>query len=136
MNCRTTCSTISGTIRPICSTACGSNVSLNNEEPSIRIWSFSVRYQPTDRPERGLIGAVDTLPSLVLLQLVLQATHGVVSGEPSVLQVDAFGEDLRRTSKRILRAAPSLHLQSRMVRKTRGPWEEFECYSAHETTGH
>ena len=65
------------------------NVALN-EELGIRIWSFPMRYQPTDRPDRGHIGAKWSRYQLRSMQLVLQATHGVVSGAPSFFR-RAFG---------------------------------------------
>lgn len=68
------------------------NVSLN-EELGVRIWSFPMRYQPTDRPDRGHIGAKWTRYQLRSMQIVLQATHGVVSGEPSFFK-RAFGDTL------------------------------------------
>ena len=68
------------------------NVRLN-EELAIRIWSFPMRYQPTDRPDRGHIGEKWTRYQLRSLQLVLQATHGVVSGAPEFFK-RAFGDTL------------------------------------------
>jgi hypothetical protein len=65
------------------------NVALN-EELGVRIWSFPMRYQPTDRPDRGHIGPRWTRYQLRSMQLILQATHGVVSGEP-VFFKRAFG---------------------------------------------
>lgn len=68
------------------------NVELN-EELNIRIWSFPMRYQPTDLPERSFISERWTRYQLRSLQLVLQATHGVVSGEPAFFR-RAFGESV------------------------------------------
>lgn len=68
------------------------NVELN-EELDIRIWSFPMRYQPTDLPERSFISERWTRYQLRSLQLVLQATHGVVSGEPIFFR-RAFGESV------------------------------------------
>jgi hypothetical protein len=65
------------------------NVKLN-EELSIRIYSFPMRYQPTDLPVRSHIGAHWNRYFLRSVQLVLQATHGVVSGEPEFYKA-AFG---------------------------------------------
>jgi hypothetical protein len=66
------------------------NVALN-EELGIRIWSFPMRYQPTDRPDRGHVGAKWTRYQLRSVQIILQATHGVVSGEPDFFK-RAFGD--------------------------------------------
>lgn len=65
------------------------NVRLN-EELSIRIYSFPMRYQPTDLPDRSHIGPRWNRYYLRSVQLVLQATHGVVSGEPEFYKA-AFG---------------------------------------------
>jgi hypothetical protein len=65
------------------------NVRLN-EELSIRIYSFPMRYQPTDLPDRSHVGAKWNRYYLRSVQLVLQATHGVVSGEPEFYKA-AFG---------------------------------------------
>lgn len=66
------------------------NVHLN-EELQIRIWSFPMRYQPTDLPERSHVGAKWTRYQLRSMQIVLQATHGVVSGAPEYFK-RAFGD--------------------------------------------
>ena len=58
------------------------NVELN-ESLAIRIWSFPMRYQPTDLPNRSHIGENWTRYQLRSMQLILQATHGVVSGAPA-----------------------------------------------------
>lgn len=66
------------------------NVTLN-EELGVRIWSFPMRYQPTDRPDRGHVGDKWSRYQLRSMQIVLQATHGVVSGEPDFFK-RAFGD--------------------------------------------
>jgi hypothetical protein len=65
------------------------NVRLN-EELGIRIWSFPMRYQPTDLPNRSHVGEHWSRYQLRSIQLILQATHGVVSGEPEFFY-RAFG---------------------------------------------
>lgn len=65
------------------------NVTLN-EELGVRIWSFPMRFQPTDRPDRGHIGKKWTRYQLRSMQIILQATHGVVSGAPEFFK-RAFG---------------------------------------------
>ena len=65
------------------------NVELN-ENLGMRIWSFPMRYQPTDRPDRGHVGERWTRFELRSMQTILQATHGVVSGEPVFFR-RAFG---------------------------------------------
>jgi len=66
------------------------NVCLN-EELGVRIWSFPMRYLPTDRPDRSHVGSQWTRYQLRSMQLVLQATHGVVSGNPTFFR-RAFGD--------------------------------------------
>jgi hypothetical protein len=66
------------------------NVALN-EELNIRIWSFPMRYQPTDRPDRGHVGERWSRYQLRSMQIILQATHGVVSGAPTFFK-RAFGD--------------------------------------------
>lgn len=66
------------------------NVALN-EELGVRIWSFPMRYQPTNRPDRGHIGEKWSRYQLRSMQIVLQATHGIVSGEPTFFK-RAFGD--------------------------------------------
>ena len=66
------------------------NVTLN-EELGIRIWSFPMRYQPTDLPERTHIGEKWSKYQLRSMQIILQATHGVVSGKPDFFK-RAFGD--------------------------------------------
>jgi len=65
------------------------NVELN-EELGIRIWSFPMRYQPIDRTDRNHVGEHWTRYQLRSMQIILQATHGIVSGNPEFF-VRAFG---------------------------------------------
>ena len=67
------------------------NVRLN-EELGIRIYSFPMRYQPTDLPDRSHVGEKWNRYFLRSVQIVLQATQGVVSGEPEFFKA-AFGEN-------------------------------------------
>lgn len=77
------------------------NVDLN-EELGIRIWSFPMRYQPTDLPTRSHIGEKWTKYLLRSMQMILQATHGVVSGNPMFFK-RAFGEDIEGFESLLLR---------------------------------
>jgi hypothetical protein len=65
------------------------NVRLN-EELGIRIYSFPMRYQPTDLPDRSHIGEKWNRYYLRSVQIVLQATQGIVSGAPEFYRA-AFG---------------------------------------------
>ena len=64
-----------------------------NESLGIRIWSFPMRYQPTDRPDRGHIGPKWSRYQLRSMQIMLQATHGIVSGSPSFFR-RAYGDSI------------------------------------------
>lgn len=76
------------------------NVTLN-EELGIRIWSFPMRYQPTNRPDRGHIGEKWSRYQLRSMQIVLQATHGIVSGAPDFFK-RAFGDTFDDYSRILL----------------------------------
>lgn len=67
------------------------NIDLNREL-NIRIFSFPMRYQPTDMKDRSHIGEKWNRYFLRSMQIILQATHGVVSGAPSFFS-KAFGEN-------------------------------------------
>jgi hypothetical protein len=77
------------------------NVALN-EELAIRIWSFPMRFQPTDLPNRSFIGERWSRYQLRSMQLILQATHGVVSGAPTFFK-RAFGESYSEFEDILLR---------------------------------
>ena len=66
------------------------NVRLN-EELGIRIFSFPMRYQPVDRIDRSHVGDHWMRYQLRSMQVILQATHGIVSGAPDFFR-EAFGE--------------------------------------------
>src|SRR5215469_12001585 len=77
------------------------NVKLN-EELDIRIYSFPMRFQPTDLADRSHIGPKWNRFFLRSVQLVLQATHGVVSGEPEFYKA-AFGASHEEFEEILLR---------------------------------
>jgi hypothetical protein len=77
------------------------NVTLN-EELGIRIWSFPMRFQPTDLPNRSHVGENWSRYQLRSMQLILQATHGVVSGAPLFFK-RAFGDSYRNFEDILLR---------------------------------
>ena len=66
------------------------NVTLN-EELGIRIFSFPMRYQPVTRPDRGHVGKNWNSYYLRSMQVILQTTHGIVSGAPGFFR-KAFGD--------------------------------------------
>jgi hypothetical protein len=61
-----------------------------NVELNIRIFSFPMRYQPTDMKDRSHIGKNWNKYYLRSMQLILHATHGIVSGAPTFFR-RAFG---------------------------------------------
>lgn len=77
------------------------NIKLN-EELGIRIWSFPMRYQPTDLPDRSFVGNKWTRYQLRSMQVILQATHGVVSGTPTFFN-RAFGETVEEFENLLMR---------------------------------
>jgi hypothetical protein len=77
------------------------NVRLNLDL-GIRIWSFPMRYQPTDRADRTFVGEKWKRYQLRSMQLILQATHGVVSGAPAFFK-RAFGSTAEEFENLLLR---------------------------------
>ena len=67
------------------------NIELN-EELGIRIWSFPMRYQPVDLKDRSHVGRNWSRYYLRSFQIMLQATRGIVSGNPAFFR-HAYGED-------------------------------------------
>lgn len=67
------------------------NIDLN-QELNIRIWSFPMRYQPVTLKDRSHIGKNWTKYMLRSFQIMLQATRGVVSGNPEFF-CRAYGQD-------------------------------------------
>jgi hypothetical protein len=63
-----------------------------NEERGIRIWSFPMRYQPVQLKNRSHVGKNWNRYFLRSFQIMLQATRGVVSGNPSFFR-HAYGQD-------------------------------------------
>ena len=63
-----------------------------NEEREIRIWSFPMRYQPVQLKDRSHVGKNWNRYLLRSFQIMLQATRGIVSGNPSFFR-RAYGQD-------------------------------------------
>ena len=66
------------------------NIDLN-EELGVRIWSFPMRYQPVTLKDRSHVGKNWIWYWLRSFQIILQATRGVVSGNPAFFK-HAFGD--------------------------------------------
>jgi hypothetical protein len=77
------------------------NIDLN-ESLGIRIFSFPMRYQPTDLKERTHIGDHWNRYYLRSMQIILQATHGIVSGSPDFFK-EAFGGSVEAFEALLLR---------------------------------
>ena len=75
------------------------NIALN-EEMKIRIWSFPMRYHPVTLKDRSHVGKNWNRYFLRSFQIMLQATRGIVSGNPSYF-AHAYGHDSREF-KRLL----------------------------------
>ena len=67
------------------------NIDLN-QELDVRIWSFPMRYQPVNLRDRSHVGKNWNRYFLRSFQIMLQATHGVVSGNPKFF-ARAYGQD-------------------------------------------
>ena len=67
------------------------NIALN-QDLGIRIWSFPMRYLPVTDKHRGHVGRKWNRHFLRSFQIMLQATHGVVSGSAEYFH-HAFGPD-------------------------------------------
>jgi hypothetical protein len=100
------------------------NVSLN-EELDIRIWSFPMRYQPTNLADRSHVGEKWTRYQLRSLQIILQATHGVVSGDPDFFR-RAFGDTVPEFQALLVR--PHQYIFNRDWYEKHGGRPEFEEY--------
>lgn len=101
------------------------NVALN-EELNIRIWSFPMRFQPTDLPNRSHIGERWSRYQLRSMQLILQATHGVVSGAPMFFK-RAFGDSYEDFENILLR--PHHFIFNRDWYERFGGKDEFEEFT-------
>ena len=102
------------------------NVALN-EELNIRIFSFPMRYQPVDMIDRSHIGGQWSRYQLRSMQVILQATHGIVSGAPDYFK-QAFGDSFEDFSELLLRPH---HMVFNRMWFERGPGRaEFDEYHA------
>jgi hypothetical protein len=102
------------------------NIQLN-EDLGIRIYSFPMRYQPTDMKDRSYIGERWNKYFLRSMQIILQATHGIVSGAPSYFK-RAFGDSEAKFET--LLARPHKFIFNRVWFEELTGREEFEEYEA------
>lgn len=102
------------------------NVQLNLDL-NIRIFSFPMRYQPTNMKDRTHIGAKWNRYYLRSMQLILQATHGIVSGSP-----DYFGKAFGETEEQFLALLllPQHFLFNRFWYEKFGGRSELDAFNA------
>jgi hypothetical protein len=100
------------------------NIQLN-EELGIRIYSFPMRYQPTDMKDRSYVGESWSKYFLRSMQLILQATHGIVSGAPKFFK-RAFGSSEGEFENLLMR--PHKFIFNRVWFEELGGRAEFEEY--------
>lgn len=102
------------------------NINLN-VELGCRIFSFPMRYQPTDMKDRSHIGEHWSRFALRSMQTILQATHGIVSGSPDYFHT-AFGSDEGAFRDLLLR--PERFLFNRFYYEKFEGRAEFEEYQS------
>jgi hypothetical protein len=84
-----------------------------------------MRYQPNDRPDRGHVGEKWNRYYLRSMQVILQATKGIVSGSPSFFR-RAFGDTFEEYESLLLR--PHRYIFNREWYEAMGGQSEFEQY--------
>lgn len=102
------------------------NVELN-EKLNIRIFSFPMRYQPVTRKDRGHIGENWNAHYLRSMQVILQATHGIVSGAPDFFRT-AFGDTFQEFESILIR--PHHFIFNRFWYEQYGGRNELDDYEA------
>jgi hypothetical protein len=100
------------------------NIDLN-EDLGIRIFSFPMRYQPTNMKDRSHVGEKWNRYFLRSMQIILQATHGVVSGAPQFFK-RAFGDTDEAFHDLLMR--PHHFIFNRFWYEDYGGRPEFEQY--------
>lgn len=98
------------------------NINLNHEL-GIRIFSFPMRYQPTNMKDRSHVGDHWNRYFLRSMQVILQATHGIVSGSPDFF-FEAFGENPDQFEALLSR--PERYIFNRVWFQELGGKAEFE----------
>jgi hypothetical protein len=101
------------------------NITLN-EQLGIRIFSFPMRYQPTDMKDRSHVGDNWSRYFLRSMQIILQATHGIVSGSPTFFR-RAFGSSVDEFHNLLMR--PEKYVFNRVWFEELGGKAEFEQFA-------
>jgi hypothetical protein len=86
-----------------------------------------MRYRPTDLPDRTHVGEKWNRYFLRSMQVILQATHGIVSGSPQFFR-RAFGDTYAQFEDILIR--PQHFIFNREWYECLGGRGEFEDYSA------
>jgi len=102
------------------------NIDLN-EKLNIRIFSFPMRYQPTDKKDRTHVGENWNRYYLRSMQIILQATHGIVSGSPDFFR-RAFGSTVDEFHQLLMR--PEKYLFNRVWFDQLGGRPEYDTFKA------
>jgi len=103
------------------------NIDLN-EELKIRIFSFPMRYQPVTLKDRSHVGDYWNKFFLRSMQIILQATHGIVSGSPEYFKI-AFGDNEQQFEN--LLSMPHHFIFNRMWYEKFGGRAELDEFQAH-----
>ena len=98
-----------------------------NQELGVRIWSFPMRYQPVKLKDRSHVGRHWNRYHLRSFQVMLQATHGVVSGNPDFFST-AYGQD-REEFQRLLSLPHAFIFHRRHYETGQGQSERLEYES-------
>lgn len=103
--------------------------SLNRQDGDKKtsIFSFPMRYQPTDLPDRSHVGEHWSRYYLRSMQTILQATHGIVSGSPDFFR-EAFGNSQAEFEALLLR--PNHYIFNRFWYQRHGGKAEFEVFQS------
>lgn len=102
------------------------NVALN-EELGIRIFSFPMRYQPVTHKDRSHVGPKWNPYYLRSMQVILHATHGIVSGAPTFFRV-AYGDTYEEFESILLR--PHHYIFNRYWYEQHDGRGEFDSFQA------
>ena len=73
-----------------------------NEARRIKVWSFPMRYQPVTHIDRSHVGPRWTWYELRAFQIMLQVTHGAVSGTAGYFEI-AYGANADESKELLIR---------------------------------
>jgi hypothetical protein len=77
------------------------NIEILRDYPNAKIFSFPMRYSPIDRTDRKYLGPNWTRRELRNLQLIMHATHGIVSHKEKFF-MRAFGDSVDQFKRLLL----------------------------------